>query len=148
MSQNRAIEFHCIPCNYVCSKKGNYNRHINTAKHNLEINGSKWKLKKEQHHICIQCNREYNTLSGLWKHKQKCNNRNENIHNLNVTKDDTQENSKIVQTMMHLIKQNQELIVSNQEFKELITEQNKTIIELSKKDTTTNNNNTTNITIN
>ena len=35
---------------------------------------------------------------------------------------------------MHLIKQNQALIISNQEFKELITEQNKTIIELSKKD--------------
>ena len=128
MSKKRADNFYCNYCNYTCSRKTNYERHLLTAKHIREINGNNWKSKNEQNHICSVCNKMFKTNSGLWKHTQKC----------HENKIDT--NEKIADmvssdVVMQLIKQ-------NNEFKQLIIEQNQTILELAKKDTTTNNNNT------
>ena len=129
MSKKRADNFYCNYCNYTCSRKTNYERHLLTAKHIREINGDNWKSKNEQNHICSVCNKMFKTNSGLWKHTQKC----------HENKIDT--NEKIADmvssdVVMQLIKQ-------NNEFKQLLVEQNQTLIEIAKKDTTTNNNNNT-----
>jgi hypothetical protein len=67
---------------------------------------------------------------GLWQHKQLCQQTldDESLDNTFVK----QNNPDMIQTMVELIKQ-------NHEFKQLLVEQNQTIIQLSKKDTTTNN---------
>jgi hypothetical protein len=149
--EKNTVKFYCNLCNFKCSRKGEWNRHVITRKHINSTNGNDFNTKKHQSFICVKCNKQYSDRTGLWKHKQKC----RNIDNYeNEQTMDINDNSSIVDTMMQLIKENQEfksLLVeqqnANQEFKELISEQNKTIIELSKKDngnTYNNNNNTIN----
>jgi len=101
-----------------------------TAKHEKLTKLTKKSPKISNPHMCCNCNKIYKSRMGLWQHKQKC------TSSISVKPDDNaidvKNNPIIVDTMMQLIKQ-------NQDFKELI-------IELSRKDTTTNNtfNNTTN----
>jgi hypothetical protein len=62
-------EFICEKCDFKCYKKSNYEIHLGTAKH-------KWKqmetIGTKKTYECI-CGKEYNTRSGLFKHKKKCN---------------------------------------------------------------------------
>ena len=123
----RAEPFECLKCNFICSKKSSYTRHLMTAKHKMLTK----KEPKYSEFICKLCNKEYKTRMGLWQHKQKCSSTLHNSsHYSNCDKSD-------MNAFMQLIKQ-------NSEFKELIVQQNHTIVELAKKDTITNNNNTTN----
>jgi len=110
--------YHCKLCDYICSKKYNWDKHITTARHikevegnNLEIksgkNGKKW--QKEQGSklfVCDKCNKEFQTSSGLWKHKQKCK---ENIlaNNNDDDIDDIITDKKLI---LMLINQNKELM--------------------------------------
>jgi len=139
---NSSIIYECKSCNYKTVRKSQYDRHITTAKHEKLTKLTENVPKSSTPYMCCICNKEYKSRMGLWQHKQICQQTldDESLDNAFIK----QPNNDIAQTMMHLIKQNQDLIVSNQEFKELIVQQNNTIIELSKKDTTTNNNNTTN----
>ena len=64
-------KFHCVCCDYYTSKKSDFDKHILTRKHLMELNGINWKSKSRDF-ICKCCNRVYKTQSGLWKHEQKC----------------------------------------------------------------------------
>ena len=122
----RAEQFECIKCNFICSKKSSYTRHILTAKHkNLTE-----KEPKSSEFICKLCHKEYKTRMGLWQHKQKCSS------TLHLSSQYSNCDKPDMNSFMQLIKQ-------NSDFKELIVQQNQTIIELAKKDTITNNNSTT-----
>ena len=120
--------FECVKCNFTTSNKKDYNRHLLTRKHKMEADGS---IKKPQTYLCSFCNKEYRSRGSLWKHEKNCNkiptNKSENIdiHSSEV--------DALTNTIMELVKQ-------NNEFKQLLVEQNQTIVELAKKDTTTNNN--------
>ena len=124
------MKFFCEKCNYKCNKQSEYNKHLMTAKHEKLTKLTKKSPKISNPHMCCNCNKIYRSRMGLWQHKQKC------TSSISVKPDDNaidvKNNPIIVDTMMQIIKQ-------NQDFKELI-------IELSRKDTTTNNtfNNTTN----
>ena len=151
-----AKTFICNYCNFECSKMSDWKRHITTAKHKKVTNVTIGYEKNANAFTCDMCNKIYKSRMGLWRHKQKCNEICTTFNNSDT--DDisykTEDSGEIVQTMMHLIKQNhdfKQLIIEqqseNKQFKELISEQNKTIIELSKKDngnTYNNNNNTIN----
>ena len=117
--------FGCEICNFKCSKKSNYNKHLLTTKHKMVTNDNINNSKKINRLACCKCSKEFKHRSGLSRHKQKC-----QYKNSLDSSDETGGDPDMVNVMMQLIKQ-------NQEFKEII-------IELSKKDTTTNNNNTTN----
>ena len=68
--------FYCQKCDFKCSRKFNWDRHLATSKHIEEIFGKEQKEQKEQKEIintCI-CGKKYTNASGLWKHKQKCSN--------------------------------------------------------------------------
>lgn len=60
--------FECKPCDYVCSRKFNYDKHILTLKHKNSI----MEMKKEQILSCSNCGKEYKTTSGKWKHEKTC----------------------------------------------------------------------------
>jgi hypothetical protein len=126
--------FECVKCNFQTSNKKDYNRHLLTRKHNMEADGS---IKKPQSYFCTFCNKEYRSRGSLWKHEKNCNkiptNKSEDIDI------DTQTSDVVVlkNTIMELVKQ-------NNDFKQLLVEQNQTLIEIAKKDTTTNNNKTIN----
>ena len=73
-SHKVAHNYECKYCNYVCSRKYDYNKHLSTRKHNMEIAGSKYVAN------CFMCGcgKILQTNSGLWKHKKKCNGIEEN----------------------------------------------------------------------
>jgi hypothetical protein len=65
-------EFYCEKCNFVCSKKSNWNRHVLTVKHKNQQLSTICQQKVTKQFAC-ECGKEYKERSGLWKHKQKCN---------------------------------------------------------------------------
>jgi hypothetical protein len=91
------------------------------------------KVAKICEFICNNCNKEYKSRVGLWKHNKICIDNNDNNDN-NICENN--KNYEITNEMiMNILKQNNEL-------QQMILEQNKTIMELSKNNG--NNNNTTN----
>ena len=123
--------FICEFCDFKCCKKGDYKRHIATSKH-INLTQSNTILHQNTStHNCLNCNKNYKSRVGLWNHKKKCT-KIKNEENIN---DQFQEiNPDLI---LNIIQQ-------NQEFKDLLIEQNKTIIELSKNINTTNINNSIN----
>jgi len=100
--------YHCEFCNYTCSKKYNWEKHLTTSRHlkeadgnNLEIKNGK-KFQKVEKHSCKKCNKEFKTSSGLWKHKQKCKE--------TMLIDNNDDNLSDKKVILMLINQNKELI--------------------------------------
>jgi len=116
--------FFCEKCHYNTCKKSQYDRHLLTPKHK---NGKNDKNDNEKvpDALSCSCGKKYKHLSGLSRHKKTC----------NKTKEEPHEPSNNV--ILELLKQ-------NQEFKELIIEQNKQIVELASKVGANTINNTTN----
>ncbi len=75
-SQNEQKKYCCKNCDYVTNKKSNYDRHILTAKHQLD---DKWMTKNEPSEPTIEktfecsCGKKYKYRQGLHKHQTKCN---------------------------------------------------------------------------
>ncbi len=125
-------KFVCELCNYKCSKKSDYLKHIQTLKHEMAIldkktrqNSPKLKCKE---YIC-DCGKKYKYQSGLCKHKRYCSFVEDDetyFENQNANNSTSQTN------FIDLLKQ-------NQEFKEMIIDQNRTIMELSSRTNITNN---------
>jgi hypothetical protein len=136
----------CDICDFKCSKKSNYEKHLLTAKHQKGILLNKKSPKPiknaTDNFICKKCNKEYKARNSLWYHEKKCNAEilhgeqpNEIVteYDMETTKDseNTTTNELDMQTtIVELLKQNQEF--------------QKQIIELMKE----NMGNTTNITNN
>ena len=63
--------FNCELCDYLCSNKKDFNKHLLTRKHqvatNLQQNCPQKSLYK-----CDCCEKEYQDRTGLWRHKQGC----------------------------------------------------------------------------
>ena len=64
--------FECITCDFKCSKKGDLNRHLLTAKHLNRIILEQNCEKKSNTFKCLFCNKEYKARNSLWYHKKKC----------------------------------------------------------------------------
>ena len=111
--------FICMACEYITNRKSNYQKHIITKKHILNVQKSqkKVKVKKkiDKKFVCEICNSKYKFKSGLSRHKKKCigyiemtndlsdDNINENIeHAKNVSVD--LDNVKYAQNNDELIK--------------------------------------------
>ena len=115
--------FECEKCNFISSNKKDFNRHMLTRKHILEANGS---TKKPHTYLCEFCDKQYRSRGSLWKHQKKCSDIPDirpkitpESHHSNLLVTPTND---IIYTMMHLIEQ-------NQEFKTLLLEQQKDIVE-------------------
>jgi hypothetical protein len=98
-----AEKFLCSSCDFECSKKSNYDKHISTAKHKnrTKLNVLEQKnAEKCQFFYCKNCNKEYNARNSLWYHEQKCK---------IVSKQCETENPTDKNLIMMLIKENSEL---------------------------------------
>ena len=126
-----AIKYSCNNCDYITSRKSSFDKHILSSKHILgNILETKMLL------IC-DCEKEFKTRSGLWKHKKICS---QNICDDKKTQlfDICEQSNNITpELVLNIIQQ-------NQEFKDLLLEQNKIIIEMTKNNNTTNNTNINN----
>src|SRR6056300_1071583 len=59
----------CEKCSFVSVSKKDYNRHLLTRKHIRETNGT---IIPPSSFVCDNCSKQFNTRSGLWKHRNKC----------------------------------------------------------------------------
>jgi hypothetical protein len=139
MSQKVANIFKCELCDYISSKQSDYKKHLLTLKHKnrtilnvLEQNVA----ESRQNYSCKFCNKVYEARNSLWYHEKKC------IYNSNNSINNTE--NKIVEFLMK----------ENSEFKQLLIDQNKQLIDLSNKfngnivNTINSNNNNNNKTFN
>jgi len=138
-TQNYANKFHCEPCDFKCCNKYDFSRHLSTRKHKSQSQGNEMekmenaKNAKTLKFVCF-CKKEYKSVSGLWKHKQKCSGNNETIMFPN-------NNSTTGLTPQILY----EVLNQNKDLHQMLLEQNKTIIEMTKN--SQNNQNSQNNTI-
>ena len=95
--------FYCENCDFKCCKKGDFNRHILTAKHQNLTKSNINLHQKTSNHICEKCNKVYKSRVGLWGHKKKCIEK-EKIHE---TAEEVDLNDKNL--ILTLINQNNEL---------------------------------------
>jgi hypothetical protein len=84
------LKYHCEKCQYTCSKKFNWERHLSSYKHNVTLcdNLGEQKSEKEQvEYCCNNCDKKYKSRNGLWVHKKKCDNINQvEINNIEIQK--------------------------------------------------------------
>ena len=142
--QKSSKHFHCECCDYYTSRKSQYERHLLTDKHKTLINPNE-KVPDKTYYIC-ECGKEYKHQTTLCahkknncKHKKSCDTTKQSE---NIIMDIEEEKSSAEFDAEMII----ELLKQNQEFKELILEQNKQmmeqnkqILELSKDRNVTNN---------
>lgn len=121
-----AENFYCDACNFVCSKKSNYDAHHSTRKHKMITQG----LQKNATAFRCGCGKVFNYRQNLFRHKKSCDGVFE--------EDESADNSKMT-AMGELLKQHEEIkhflldqMRENNEFKNLLLEQNSKILELSK----------------
>ena len=123
--------YYCENCNFKTDNKTDYKRHTSTSKHlnnsNLIINNNN-KSEKNASYTCF-CGNEYKYQSGLCAHKKKCTKKEEEKEE----KEKEEEKENIICESFNITP---ELILNiiqqNQEFKEIIIEQNKQNNELQK----------------
>jgi len=149
-------KFICECCDYKSSRLSQYNRHIATPKHKQNIlDKNKDKMDNtfdpiQKSYIC-KCGNKYKYLSGLCKHKKKCETKLEQSE-LNFENKEKEENPNPTKTendkemIYKLIQQNIELVTQNQEFKQMMIDIQKQVIDLASKTNVTNNNNCNNTT--
>jgi hypothetical protein len=126
IEENKIKTFYlCTDCNYRTEIKQHFIRHLDTIKHITNVRNNK--LNKSQKYLC-KCGKTYTYKSGLCKHKKKC------IYE-ELSEDDTdyeyefeglKEETKIDdknQLILTLIRQ-------NDEFKQMLIDQNNKIMEM------------------
>jgi hypothetical protein len=107
--------FTCECCDFTCYKKGDYTRHVMTAKHkmltNVNANANNANVIKNERHEC-KCGKKYKHSASLSRHKQTCNAmtilNNEDIQN--VIENTEQSNNSKESLILTLITQNKELM--------------------------------------
>ena len=68
--QKNAIFFSCEKCNFKCSNKFNYSKHLMTLKH-LNTDAYLHKTAEKMQYIC-NCGKKYKHRQSLFSHKNKC----------------------------------------------------------------------------
>ena len=139
MATNKSsMKFNCEMCDYSCSKKRDFDKHLNTLKHLKATTAT----EKSSLHICSYCNKQYMDRTGLWKHKKKCkkihipqeHTNNDSNGLINVIVKQQEETSELKKL---LIEQSQQIHAQQKQIQELIP-------QLQQVTNITNNNNTTN----
>jgi hypothetical protein len=145
MNDDNPRGFLCELCHFNTSNKKDYRRHILTRKHLLASFDTNLPHQKPSIELfACECGKKYTYKSGLWRHKKKCSHTSTNnvpdepefensfVHSVPLGSNDTPFDFSV---MFEILKQ-------NQEFKDLLIEQNKQMMELVNKAGNTTNNNT------
>jgi len=113
--------YYCFFCDFTTSKKTNYDKHSQTQKHirnTLATNGNN--KTAENNLQCNICNKIYLDRTGLWRHKKKCIYSKENKC---IEFGDDKNNTENLITY---------LVKENSDFKQMLIDQNKQMIEMAK----------------
>ena len=132
-------EFICECCDFSCSNKKDFNRHLSTRKHKKIIE-EKNVSSVPKEWIC-ECGSSYKFSSGLSRHKKKCTIVNKNIQKINEKESETAiEFKKLKEQMAEMEKKD---ALKDAMLTEVLTKLS-TQMEEGKLGNTTTNNNTTN----
>jgi len=124
-SNETPFKYICLTCDYKCSKKYNWEKHLNTDKHKnaIQESGNGKQLQSDGHKFaCENCNRLYNTNSGLWKHKQQCKSNKETVNKFEDKGSKSYELTELVKCLMK----------ENLEMKTMMMEQSNIMMEVIK----------------
>ena len=146
MTQKNAEYFICENCDFVCSKKSDYERHILTRKH---TNDDKKEQKIAEKNVCI-CGKSFKYRQGLFVHRKTCidyeksNTTDGVILETEINKKiDSTTDKELKELVKELIKQNGELVKTINEIVPKIGNTNNTT-----NNTTMNNNFNLNVFLN
>ena len=103
----RSKLFSCKYCNYNTSRKSQYDRHLTTPKHLRITNDNEMDNKNVPTHFECECGNTYSYISGLSKHKKKCEYITENIQP-NIVKQDNSDISILTNLVLEVVKSNNE----------------------------------------
>ena len=134
-TQKNAKEYQCESCDYKCSNKFDYNRHLATRKHLVSVSGNLLEIKKT--HFDCKCGKEYKSMSGLWKHNNNCIQCKNDVKNMETESDLSKkdnlieylikENSEFKTLIMELIKKDNNIShISNNNINSTVNSNNKT----------------------
>jgi len=115
LTQKNAKKFVCINCDFSTSNKFDYNKHLSTQKHKNNCLTTIDNNETHKIYECSNCDKYFNDRAGLWRHKKKCSTD-------KISLNTTNGQQELVQF----------LLKENSEFKQLMMEQNKQMIELAK----------------
>lgn len=113
----------CECCNYSTMRKGFYERHLETKKHEknyVKIQQNTTNIQQEKSYIC-ECGRSYNHRASLYNHKKVCNGEikqktkpvSKNISNDEVIENLTKENREMKSMFMMMLEKYQETQLEN-----------------------------------
>jgi len=136
LRNNISPYFTCELCNTITSNKKDFNKHVLTRKHIKHVNPQHFIedfSTKSQQHECSNCNKLYDSRSGLWRHKKTC------IHaeNIVITEQIYDTSSSEIKVLTNLIK---EMVKSNTELQKQNNELQKQVLDVCKNSSTINNN--------
>ena len=133
LSSNISCVYECTYCNYITKRKSQYNRHLSTRKHINRTNTNIIVPNSSKVYQC-ECKKSFKHASSLWNHKQKCK---------GIIADPSTVLSNQIEPslVIELLKQNQDFKAMMVEQHKKMTEQQDTILELSKNIGNNNNNN-------
>ena len=124
----KLAKYCCEKCDFNTSSKNDYNRHLLTKKHNSSNSQCLAMEKTQKNSYICECGKQYMDNSGLWRHKNKS--------NCDVIIKDKSDSESDDEYDIIKSKKNEELITylikENAEFKQLLIEQNKQMIEMCK----------------
>jgi ribosomal protein L37AE/L43A len=128
--------YHCENCEYTTNNKFDFSKHLLTPKHIKRTElcdlGHKIAKNRNEQYACSVCNKPYNSRNGLWYHEKKC-----KTTSFERTQSEPPTQGQPVDMSVVL-----ELLKQNQEFKDLLIEQNKQMLILAQKAGNHNNINT------
>ena len=129
----KLLHFFCSKCDFASYKKNDYLRHTKTIKHLECQNDANGCIKNAGSSFLCTCGKIYKYRQGLDKHKKNC-------IELSSEKDKAKEKYIVSVPVTDIAATNPinteliiELLKQNQEFKSLIADQNKHILELMEK---------------
>ena len=154
--RKNAEKYICEKCNFECSKKSNFDKHILTAKHKMIINDNEKQATLK--HVCKYCKKEYKHASGLSRHVKTCKYKEQEPIKEDTEQEEIKEVEIVVKDDNKEIANKDlviELIKQNQGFKELIITKDKQnqelqgkLLEVAKEGKTINNHQTNNFNLN
>jgi hypothetical protein len=152
-TQKSGEDFTCKDCNFICSRKGDWDRHLTTRKHK---NVYKCLQDKNNKSFSCKCGKIYNYRQSLYVHRKGCliynsSNNDEIAINENIVVDSSNNNEMVNLTniVLEIVKSNLEVLKSNTELQKQNQDLQKQMIDVCKNIqpssiTTTNSNNNNN----
>ena len=115
-----SYKYRCEGCDFNCIKKYDYERHLNTRKHKNNKNDIEKRQNEGNNMYVCHCGNIYKYQSGLYRHRKNCN---QTLSQESTIKGDTDKNDKYEMIIQMLMKE-------NQDFKQIIIDQNAKILEM------------------